>query len=71
MPRSCRFAALLLLLSPLFLLLTPGTARAQEGVGIPAGDPPQPIVHRTDLSCTGFISKRKLSTDFQVIGGED
>jgi hypothetical protein len=47
-----------------------GVARAQDGIGIPLGDPREPVVRRKDILCTGFISKRKLSTHFKIIGGE-
>lgn len=71
MPRSCRSAALVLLLLPsLFLFLPARAAHAQEGVGIVLGDSREPVVRRKDILCAGFVSKRKLATTFQIIGGE-
>src|SRR5262245_13366261 len=71
MPRSCRSAALLLLLLPLTLFTPMGAGvRAQEGTGMPLGDPIEPTVHRKDIWCTGFISKKKHTTKFRIIGGE-
>lgn len=70
MPRMRRSAALLLL--PLLLILSPASdvVRAQEGVGIPLGDPPAPMVKDTDLFCAGFIANSKLPTGFMIVGGE-
>jgi hypothetical protein len=71
MARTCRSSALLLLLLSLLLALPSApAARAQEGTGIPLGGAREPIVHRKDILCAGFISKRKLATDFKIIGGE-
>ena len=68
--RSRRFAALLLL--PLFTVLLPAhrVVTAQEGTGVPLGDPRAPVVRRSDLYCAGFISNRLVSPKFLVIGGE-
>lgn len=70
MPRLRRLSLLLML--PLLVLTLPaGTvALAQEGSGTPLGDPTAPIVHRTDLYCAGFISDRRVTPEFYVIGGE-
>jgi hypothetical protein len=69
MARSCRSFALLLLTS-ILALPTAQIAFAQEGIGIPIGGDREPIVHRKDILCAGFISKRKLATSFKIIGGE-
>jgi hypothetical protein len=71
MLRSSRTAALLLLALAMLLIQSPARpARAQEGVGIPLGQPGQPIVRGRDLYCAGFISRRELATEFKIIGGE-
>jgi len=44
--------------------------RAQEASGIVLGEPTDPLVKRTDLYCAGFISDRKVTPEFYIIGGE-
>jgi len=70
MPRSCRSFALLLLPLLLIVPVFRSVAKAQEGVGLVLGDPREPIVHRKDILCAGFVSKRHVDTPFEVIGGE-
>ncbi|MCC6743215.1 MAG: hypothetical protein IT175_05075 [Acidobacteria bacterium] len=69
MPRLRRFATLLLL--PMLVSLLPiSGVRAQQGSGMPLEPNRVPIVHRTDLYCAGVISKRQVSPEFYVVGGE-
>jgi hypothetical protein len=72
MLRSCRSAALLILSLSLIVALPPGggVALAQDGTGIPLRDSGQSLVRGRDLICAGFISKRRLTTDFKIVGGE-
>ena len=69
MPRLRRFATLLLLPMLISLLPTSGV-RAQQGSGMPIEPNRAPIVHRTDLYCAGVISKREITPEFMVVGGE-
>lgn len=70
MPRTRRSAVLFML--PLLVTLFPARSlvSAQQGDGTPLKDPRSPIVHRTDLYCAGFISKKKVASEFYIIGGE-
>ena len=72
MPRSCRSVALLFLSLSLTIALPSGggIALAQEGTGIPLHGTGQSIVRGRDLICAGFISRRRLTTDFKIVGGE-
>lgn len=71
MPRLRRRSLLLLL--PLLTMLFPAwnVVRAQSGVGIPLNEPQAPIVRGTDLYCAGFISAKKVTPEFYIIGGEN
>src|SRR6187549_823372 len=44
--------------------------RAQQGSGMAIEPNRAPIVHRTDLYCAGVISKREVTPEFMVVGGE-
>jgi hypothetical protein len=71
MPLLRRLSTLLLL--PMLITLLPArdVVRAQEGSGTPLGDPTAPIVRRTDLYCAGFITDRRVTPEFYIIGGEN
>lgn len=70
MPRLRRLSLSLMLPMLITLLPVGDVVRAQQGSGVVTGDPTAPLVKRTDLYCAGFISDRKVTPEFYIIGGE-